>query len=58
MYKPFFFIVALLAAVTVASAQSYEQKIETAMKRIDDVIARGPFKASWESLETQKAPDW
>ena len=58
MRKSFFFLVAMFAAVTAVSAQSYEQKIEAAMKRIDGVIAKGPFKASWESLETQKTPDW
>jgi len=58
MRRSFFFVAALLATVTAVSAQSYEQKIEAAMKRIDGVIAKGPFKASWESLETHKAPDW
>jgi alpha-L-fucosidase len=58
MRKSFIFVVALLAAVTAASTQSYEQKIEAAMTRIDLVIAKGPFKASWESLETHVVPAW
>ena len=58
MLKPPLVSILLVTCTTVAFAQSYEQKIEGWMKRIDQVIAKGPFKASWESLETQKVPDW
>jgi alpha-L-fucosidase len=58
MYKSLLAILALLGSVAALSPQSYDQKIESAMKRIDAVIARGPFKASWESLETHQTPGW
>jgi len=48
----------LLLAVSAASAQTYEQKIDTAMKRVDAVVANGPFQANWQSLETFRAPQW
>jgi alpha-L-fucosidase len=51
-------IVLLFGATHIAFAQTYEQKIAASMKRIEEVIAKGPFKASWESLETQKVPAW
>src|SRR4030095_5973541 len=51
-------IVMLLSTTSIAFAETYEQKIAASMKRIDEVIAKGPFKASWESLETQKVPAW
>ena len=28
------------------------------LKQIDDVIAAGPYKDSWESLAGKKTPDW
>jgi alpha-L-fucosidase len=58
MYKSLLGILASLGSATALSPQSYDQKIDAAMKRIDAVIARGPFKASWESLETHQTPGW
>ncbi len=47
-----------LLAASAACAQTYEQKIEAAMKRIDAVITKGPFQANWASLEKFQAPQW
>src|SRR5713226_9043527 len=32
--------------------------MENSMKRIEQVVAAGPFQASWESLEKYTVPDW
>jgi alpha-L-fucosidase len=40
------------------TARSEDRKIEDAIKRIDAVVAQGPFRASWESLEAYKVPEW
>ncbi|WP_228486749.1 alpha-L-fucosidase [Paludibaculum fermentans] len=39
-------------------AQTYEQKIDAAMKRVDSVIAKGPYQANWASLEKFQVPAW
>lgn len=31
---------------------------EQILKRVDEVLAKGPFKASWDSLAAYKIPDW
>lgn len=31
---------------------------EQILKRVDEVISEGPFKASWDSLENYKIPQW
>ena len=28
------------------------------LKRIDEVIKKGPYKDTWESLSQYQAPDW
>src|SRR5205085_1819308 len=40
------------------SAQSYEQRIDSALSRIDKTVAQGPFQGAWPSLETYKVPKW
>jgi alpha-L-fucosidase len=50
--------VGFLLAAPAVFAQTYEQRIEAAMKTVDAVIAKGPFKAAWASLETFKPPQW
>lgn len=40
------------------SAQSYEERIQTALKKIGEVASEGPFHPSWESLEGAKVPEW
>jgi alpha-L-fucosidase len=54
-----------LAAATVllvlalgASAWAADKKIEDTLKMVDQVAAQGPFRASWESLETYAVPEW
>ena len=44
------FVAAYLAALICASAQTYEQKIASAMERVDRVAAKGPFNPDWKSL--------
>ncbi|KAJ8135502.1 hypothetical protein OY671_011285, partial [Metschnikowia pulcherrima] len=39
-------------------AQTYEQKIDAAMKRVDAVIAKGPYQANWASSEKFQVPTW
>ena len=43
-----------LALPVVAS----ERAIEQAMARVDEVIAGGPFKSYWQSLQDYQAPEW
>jgi alpha-L-fucosidase len=52
------FLSALLALTLTASAQTYDQKVATALKSVDAKIAQGPFQASWESLKGYKVPAW
>jgi alpha-L-fucosidase len=49
---------AYLAVLICASAQTYEQKIASAMERVDRVAAKGPFHPDWKSLESYQAPEW
>ena len=35
---------------------AYDQKAW--LKKIDDVIAQGPYEANWESLEKHQTPQW
>jgi len=35
-----------------------EKTVESILKVVDETIAHGPFKASWESLEAYQAPEW
>ena len=32
--------------------------VQAVLKTVDETIARGPFKASWESLEAYQVPEW
>ena len=41
-----------------ASAIAADKSIEEAVKNVDRVIAKGPFAASWDSLETYQVPKW
>jgi alpha-L-fucosidase len=52
------FVAAYLAALIGASAQTYEQKIASAMERVNRVAAKGPFNPDWKSLESYQAPEW
>ena len=48
---------AAVAFVT-ARAQTYEQKVESTLKEVDRVAAKGPFRPSWDSLATYQVPQW
>jgi alpha-L-fucosidase len=48
----------LSLAITPSPAQTYEQRVNAALRRIDQVVAQGPFQATWPALETYKVPDW
>jgi alpha-L-fucosidase len=41
-----------------AGGQAYPEKTAALVKTVEEVVARGPFKPEWSSLETQKVPDW
>jgi alpha-L-fucosidase len=46
----------VLAFASVARAQ--DPRVEEAVKKIDAVIARGPYQASWDSLVKYQVPEW
>lgn len=48
----------LLVLAFCIAAQSDDQKVNNTLKTVDDVVAQGPFRASWESLETYTVPEW
>src|SRR5690348_16085732 len=48
----------LSLAITPSPAQTYEQRVNASLRRIDQVVAQGPFQATWPALETYKVPDW
>lgn len=39
-------------------AQTYQERIDEARKKIDRGAAQGPFRATWTSLERYKIPAW
>jgi alpha-L-fucosidase len=39
-------------------AQSYDQKIDTAMRKVESASKQGLFSPSWNSLENHKIPKW
>jgi alpha-L-fucosidase len=39
-------------------AQTAEKKVAAAVKKVDEMAARGPFKPAWESLERAQVPGW
>lgn len=50
---------ALLSSLcSVAFPQTYEEKINASMKRVESAIDAGPFSSSWASLENYKVPEW
>ena len=38
--------------------EHYQEKIDRYLKQIDEVIAKGPYKADWASLTGMEVPDW
>ena len=51
-------IAALLFCAAWTWAQRVEKKVAAAVKRVDEVAARGPFNPAWESLERAQVPEW
>jgi alpha-L-fucosidase len=49
---------ALLVLTLSFSAMSEDKKVEESVKKIEGVIAKGPYSASWDSLEKFKVPKW
>jgi len=52
------FLAFSLAFSLAAFAQTYDERINQAMSRVDHAVAQGPFQASWQSLEAYQVPDW
>jgi len=59
-----FTAMAVVAALAVApaaaspSVSSYPAAVSAQLGRIDRAIARGPFRANWQSLAAYRVPDW
>jgi alpha-L-fucosidase len=52
-------LLCVLAVFTITlSAQTYEEKVQSALRAVDQKIGKGPFQASWESLKAYKVPAW
>jgi alpha-L-fucosidase len=51
-------LAALLVCAARPWAQSYGKKVAAAVKKVEEVAARGPFKPLWESLERAQLPEW
>jgi alpha-L-fucosidase len=47
-----------LACAANVTAQTYDERVKATLKRVDEVVAKGPFQANWQSLENFKAPEW
>jgi len=51
-------LVALIALTFCVSVQAENRKVADAVKKVDAVVAQGPFRAEWKSLETYTVPKW
>jgi len=51
-------LAAFLICTALSWAQTVEKKVAAAVKKIDEVAARGPFKPVWDSLERAQVPEW
>ncbi len=49
---------ALGAAAAAETPESYAGRRDAILKRLDAVVAQGPFQASWASLEGFRGPAW
>jgi alpha-L-fucosidase len=49
---------ALLILTLTVSAMPEDKKVEESVKKIEGVVAKGPYRASWDSLERFKVPTW
>ncbi len=48
----------LLYSMIVYSAIAADKSVADVVKNVDSVIAKGPFSASWDSLEKYQVPKW
>src|SRR5690348_12897568 len=48
----------LLALAMISPARAQDPRVEEAIRKIDAVVARGPYQASWDSLEKYEVPEW
>ncbi len=48
----------LFALAFAGQAWPRDARVEDAIKKINSVVARGPFRASWDSLEKYEVPEW
>jgi alpha-L-fucosidase len=48
----------LLALSFSVSGQPNEKRLEDTLRKIDGVVAQGPYHASWESLQAYRVPKW
>jgi len=51
-------LLALLVFACSAATWAEDKRAEEILKTVDHVVAQGPFRASWESLEAYKVPEW
>ena len=50
---------ALLFGLTFAAlTRSADPKVEADLRKVDEGVAQGPFRASWDALEHYKVPEW
>jgi alpha-L-fucosidase len=52
------FLLALALTAAAAAAQTYEQRVATALATVDATDAKGPFHPAWDSLENFQVPEW
>jgi len=49
---------ALASFALTLSGQTYEQRVQKALQTVNQQLAKGPFQASWDSLQGYKVPAW
>jgi len=56
--RSLFVVVLLLCCAAGPGAQIGKKEVASAVKKVDEIAARGPFQPSWDSLERTQVPDW
>ncbi len=51
-------LIGLAVSTAGASLRAQTASVEAAVKKVDAVIARGPYQANWPSLEKYEVPEW
>src|SRR5574337_995889 len=57
-WKAIVLIAVPLTLTFCTSTRAEDRKVEEAVRKVDAVVAQGPFRAVWDSLETYKVPKW